>query len=119
MVSFERARLYTMFKGVNGGQGKSKPFGGLKVQKVRAVSNPSFFLFCCVFGIVLVLLSQHPKNFRNQHTQCLIMYSTLPLLFLILIVVDTYASENTTICDFKRENEVVFLACPKMEVPDN
>ena len=41
------------------------------------------------------------------------MYSTLPLLFLILIVVDTYASENTTICDFKRENEVVFLACPK------
>ena len=40
-----------------------------------------------------------------------IAYSTPLLLFLILIVVDTYALDK--ICDFKRENEVVFLACPK------
>ena len=33
MVSFERARLYTMFKGVNGGQGKSKPFGRLDTKE--------------------------------------------------------------------------------------
>ena len=30
MVSFERARLYTIFKGVKGGQEKSKPLSGLQ-----------------------------------------------------------------------------------------